>query len=104
MKMILKAIGLSLLTSGLWAACMGPFCYDDTGASIGGLPVNGNGIGLPVVSSTTLNAITPYKGQMAYCSTCVSFNAALGTLCMSTGTVAGSFIAISSATAVSVCK
>ncbi len=104
MKKIMYIVGLGLLSGSLWAACMGPFCYDDTGASIAGLPVNGNGVGVPSVSSTTLNAITPYIGQMAFCNNCVNFNGSKGGLCVSTGTAVGSMIAVSSATALTVCK
>lgn len=33
MKKLLIAVGLGLLSGSLWAACHGPFCYDDSGTS-----------------------------------------------------------------------
>lgn len=104
MKRLMYVIGIGLMTGSLWAACTGPFCYDDTGASIAGFPYNGNGMGVPVVSSTTLNTITPYVGQFAICNTCTGFAKTVYVPCVSTGTAVGSFIAISTAAALSVCK
>jgi len=106
MKKLMFAIGLGLISSSLYAACMGPFCYDDTGASIGGLQYNGNGQGLPVVSSTTVNTYAPPTvGIEVWCNTtCTNANGGKGQLCISTGTAAGAFIVLSSATAVTNCK
>jgi hypothetical protein len=92
MKKIMLTVGLSLLTGSLWAACMGPFCYDDSGASIGGLSFDGAGSGLPNASSATIVANTPKaKGVQVFCTTCVAANTLKGVVCISTGTTASSW-------------
>ncbi len=98
MKKLMFAIGLGLLSGSLYAACMGPYCYDDTGASIGGLSFDGNGNTVPNASSTTIAGITPKAvGQMIMCTSCTGNNASGGkVLCVSTAAVVGSFTIVSS--------
>lgn len=82
MKKLMLAIGLGLISGSVWAACIGPFCYDDRGASINGLTFDGNGNGLKSLTLTQINASTPTAtGQMVYCSNCVN-----SPVCVSTGT------------------
>lgn len=57
------------------------------------------------VTVAQVNASTPTAvGQLVFCSDCTNFNAVKGTVCMSTGTTTGAYIAISSATAVTNCR
>lgn len=107
MKKLLVAVGLGLISGSLYAACMGPFCYDDTGASIGGLSFDGNGNTVPSLSSATIAGLTPKgKGQLVFCTSCVSGNSQVGALCVSTSTTAGGndFLLLSTATANTQCK
>ncbi len=105
MKKLLIAVGLGLLSGTLYAACMGPFCYDDTGASVSGYAMGGNGNVLPSASSTTIAGIVPVaKFQFIGCTTCLGNSSTAGgnVLCYSTATAAGSFV-IANSTA-PVCK
>lgn len=105
MKKIMYVLGLSLMASSLYAACYGPFCFDDTGASINGYSLTGAGFGVPDASSSTIAALIPLKkGQLVWCNSCIGANASKGVYCTSTATVVGSFILMSSATAVTACQ
>lgn len=105
MKKLLVAISIMALSSSLHAACFGPFCYDDSGMSIGGLYIDGNGTTVPSQTSAVINANSPKaKGIQVFCSDCVGFMASKGLLCYSTGTAAGAYVALSSAAAVTACK
>lgn len=83
MKKLLLAIGIGLFAGSLYAACTGPYCYDDTGATINatvGLTGNPYFGGTSLVA--TINASTaPYSNQIIVCSDCVQSR-----LCISTGT------------------
>lgn len=86
MKKLLIAVGLGLLAGSLYAACNGPFCWDDTGAYIGGVLNDGNGGGTPNLTSAQVTGACPRaKGQEVFCTNC-SFNSGVGVLCISTGT------------------
>jgi len=62
-------------------------------------------VGLTPLTTTQISVLVPSQtGQIIDCSNCATFNGGLGGLCISSGTTVGSFIQISSATAVSVCK
>lgn len=84
MKNALIALGLSIgLAAAGYAACDGPFCYDDTGASI-------EGAGLSLTSRTIaqLNAQAPARvGQLVMCSDCTR-----SAVCVSSGTSAGAYV------------
>ncbi len=58
------------------------------------------------MSATGVAALVPPNGlgSLVVCTNCGAFNAGVAGLCMSTGTLVGSYVAISSATAVTVCK
>lgn len=84
-----------------------------TGASVvsngalSGTTITATGLFTPqTATSAAIGAITPSAaGQLVFCSNCGSFNGGTrGGLCISTGTGAGAFMAISSATAVSSCN
>lgn len=91
MKKLVIAIGIGLMSGSLWASCVGPFCWDDKGASIGGIVQDGNGDGSPNYTIAQINALVPSaKGQSVFCSDCKGGGAA-GTICTSTATAAGGF-------------
>ncbi len=78
MKKLLIAAGLGLISGSLYAACMGPYCYDDTGASINAA------IALQsynVLYSTNTNFV-PYTPFV--CTNCGQTG--YGLICISTGT------------------
>ena len=107
MKKLILAIGLGLFSAGSVAAsCIGPFCWDDSGVTINGVQdLGSNGVLIPSITRANVLTLKPaYAGQMIFCTGCLDFNNQLGVPCVSTGTAIGGFIAISSATAVSVCK
>lgn len=105
MKKILYLVGLVALASGIgMAACMGPFCYDDTGAYVNGQPMNGNGIGIPVLSSTSISNLGGvYVGQTVICNTCANTSGSYA-LCIATATTGVKFIITGSTNAVTQCK
>lgn len=75
-------------------------------ATSGGINTTGAFTGL-LLAKTTLQLQTYVPvgtGQPIFCSNCQTFNGTLGGMCVSTAAVVGSFIQVSSATAVSVCK
>lgn len=106
MKKTLFVVGLSLLAASfVGAACTGPFCYDDTGASVNGYSFTGAGVGIPDASSTTIAGIVPSKkGQLILCTSCTGNSSTAGgvVMCYSTATLAGSFVILGSS--VPVCK
>lgn len=104
MKKLMFAIGLGLISGSVYAACMGPFCYDDQGAYIGGLINDGNGAAVPVASSTTINTVAPRAvGQEIYCNTCINNGSTSKIeMCVSTGTNVASYVFVSTTT--KVCK
>lgn len=107
MKKIMYVIGLSLIASSVWAACMGPYCFDDTGASIGGNAYNGLGSAMPSMTKANVAVSSPTaKGQLIFCSDCLNFNSGRGTICVSTAsaTSQNSYVAISSAVATTACQ
>lgn len=106
MKKLMLIVGLSLLGSGLsQAACVGPFCWDDTGASVAGSVENGNGDALPQITKAQALTFKPdVKGQEVWCTDCNKFNGGLGMPCIATATVVASYIAVASGTAVTVCQ
>ena len=99
MKKLVIAAASLLLAGGLWAACMGPFCWDDTGASVAGLRADGNGLAMPVMSSTTINGIKPVgTGQEILCNTCSNAGSSQFGVCIDTATNAGAWVLLSSTT------
>lgn len=82
---MLMAIGLGLISGSLYAACSGPFCYDDTGASIGGNLYDGNGATMPAATKAVILAAAPKAvGQLVRCSDCASAS----TICISSSALA----------------
>lgn len=108
MKKLLVAVGvLGLLSSSLYAACTGPFCYDDSGTSIGGYSYTGNGIDIPVVSSATLNGISGHpKGRTVICNNCTVAVTPGYAICTATSTVTGfrSWVVLNSTNGVVTCQ
>lgn len=81
MKKMLILLGVGLIAGTLHAACFGPFCYDDSGFSIGGVAYDGNGMNTPVLTKAQILAAQPKAvGQMVRCSDC----AFAQTVCIST--------------------
>lgn len=91
MKKLMFAIGLGLISGSLWASCIGPFCWDDTGAAIYTQRQDGNGFGVPSVAIATINTAVPKQvGQQVFCNNCTA-NGGLGTVCVSTSTASQGF-------------
>lgn len=90
MKKFVMVIGFGLMAGSLYAACMGPFCWDDRGASVGGVLQDGNGSALPskTRSQISLNAPT-IAGQEVYCSDCIQ-----SAVCISSGTGIGAYVVV----------
>lgn len=81
-------IGLLFVANIAGAACMGPFCWDDSGAYINGNLNNGNGNSLPSKTIAQINATTPNAaGQRVYCSNCTQSH-----VCVSSGTTNGAYV------------
>lgn len=101
-KVLLGVLGLGFLAGGLvYAACMGPFCWDDTGAAVTArLTVNGMGGCGPFTLAQTTNTIAVQKGQCAFCTDCIAGGGA-GTVCIATGTANSNQFVLSTGT---VCK
>src|SRR5579871_3234143 len=98
-KVMYAALIASAVAVGAYAACMGPFCYDDTGATVAGLRVDGNGMGMPSASSTTINGISPkVVGQEIVCTTCVNAGTNRYGVCVDTAANSGGWVMISSTT------
>lgn len=99
MKKALFVIGGILLTGSLYAACVGPFCWDDTGASVEGFRIDGNGQVQTVLSSTTIAGLANVKiGQEVVCNTCVNAGTNSYGVCIATSTVQPAFVLVSSTT------
>lgn len=107
-KVVYCLLALGLFISNSYAACIlsGAVCTDERGnTSIAGQVFNGTGQGLPSLTKTqVLTAVPSQTGAEIWCSNCTNFNNALGMLCLSSGTVAGAYMAVSSATAVTACQ
>lgn len=85
MKKLLVILGLGLISGSLYAACTGPFCYDDTGASVNGNLMDGNGYVMPSATKAVILAAAPKaKGQLVMCTDC----AFAQTICISTSALA----------------
>lgn len=104
MKKLVLGLMLAGLTSVAQASCIGPVCWDDQGLYLAGTIMDGNGAGMPVDTSANINLRVPRaKGQEIFCTDC-QFNLSRGTVCVSTGTGVGAYVAISSATATTACR
>lgn len=92
MKKMLILIGTLLMAGGVFASCLGPFCWDDKGAYIGGTVFDGNGDGTPSMTIAQSSSTVPTaKGQEIFCSNCAAAGGA-GTLCVSTATAVNSYV------------
>lgn len=97
----LMAVSFCLAVKVTWAACMGPFCWDDQGAYIGGFINDGNGQGIPVLSSSTIAGLKPRAiGQEVLCNSCTGSTVNGYTMCISTSTTAPAYVTVSSVTRV----
>ena len=104
MKKLMFAIGLGLISGSVYAATIGCMTYDDSGCTIAGFLHNGNGQGMPVLSSTSIAGLTPYIGQTLICNTCANVSGSYA-LCIATATTGSSkFIVSGSTNGVVVCK
>lgn len=96
MRRMLMLLGAMALAGGAYAACTGPYCYDDQGAYVTSqsLYVNTLKAGLESATTTQMAAKAPnYTAQLLYCSAgCVN----AGTVCISTGTGKGAWILFNS--------
>lgn len=83
MKKLMFAVGLGLISGNLWAACVGPYCYDDTGAAIrASVGFQGDPYFTHTHTVAAINASTAtYQYQMEICTDCVQ-----SLMCLSTGT------------------
>lgn len=95
-NMLGLTLGLVMLAGSVYAACFGPFCYDDVSAQINAATLHQGDVGLPSKAKATLIAQTPLAaGQMIYCNDCTS---SLDAVCISTGTGTGAYVKLSSRT------
>ena len=99
-NMLLAVLLAGLGAASAFAACSGPYCFDDTGASIGanvgvgGVLTNTQPMGLVSKTLAQINATTPSAaGQVVYCSNCVN-----SAVCVSSGTGTAAFVSSSSPT------
>ena len=84
MKKLMFAVGLGLISGSLWAACMGPYCYDDKGAQVAG------GLGIAGLTKANLATTAPaYTEQMINCTDCTRSN-----VCISSGTGKGAWVVL----------
>ncbi len=86
-----KLVAVLMLVSGVAnASCVGPYCWDDKGASV---PVSQDATHHISLTLTELNASTPARtGEVVMCSTCNDV------LCVSTGTTRGGYSIITDST------
>lgn len=99
MKRKFMALGMLFITGSLYAACFGPYCYDDKSAYIYNQVVNGRGAGMPTASSTTINAsVADQSGQEILCTTCVNAGQQQQGVCVSTAASSSAWVLISSTT------
>ncbi len=100
MKKLVIAVSLGLISGSLWAACVGPYCYDgsDNGSMNG---VISSQSGPVVLSSTTINVTTaPRAGTIVGCNTCVAYTGSTSSfhICISTAANSTSWVFFSSDT------
>lgn len=95
MKKLMFAVGLGLISGSLYAACMGPFCWDDQGAYIGGVIQDGNGQGVPTHTGLYIDTTVPRAtAQEVVCSSCASNGT--NSLCISTATTIHGYVFVAS--------
>ncbi len=88
MKKLLVAVLSLCLASSVYAACYGPFCYDDRYATVS------MAVGIQGITAATFPTINPpATGLLYYCTDCTST-----LLVISTGTTKGAFAAVSVST------
>lgn len=80
-------IGLMFVANIASASCLGPYCYDDTGAQ---MPTSTGPQGLTSRTLAQMNALTPSAaGQMIFVS-----DGLQASVCISSGTGRGAFIVL----------
>lgn len=76
-------IGSLFLSSTLYAACVGPFCWDDVQAYVNGFVVRGEGVQIPGKTKAAITTSTaPYTNLLVVCTDCATANV----ICVSTST------------------
>ena len=79
----------------MYAACVGPYCYDDTGASINAsFSVNS----LKNKGSLTAAQISVLAGESKGTATVACSDCVNGMVCVSTGTGVGAYVQVRSTT------
>ena len=108
MKRLMLVLGLGLISGSVYAACVGPYCWDDTGATVNGYSLTANGFDVPVLSSTSISQITGGRvGRLVICNTC---NAAVPNngyaMCVATSSAngIGSYIILNSTGGTTICR
>jgi hypothetical protein len=91
-------LGAMSLAGGVYAACVGPYCYDDVNATIEKKLITTwsapNAISLPSATTTQIAARTPKAaGELVLCT---SGCAQAGAVCISTGPSAGAWLVFNS--------
>lgn len=102
-NILLSLVVLAGLAGAAYSACLGPYCYDDTGAGIkGNVSIEGtitNNAPQSMYSRTLTQLLTTTPtgaGQLIYCSDCTR-----SLVCISTGTGQGAWsILVSTASGV----
>ncbi len=85
-------VGLLFAAGVAGAACIGPFCWDENGAYVNGLTVDGTGHEITSMTLATMNSTSPRKaGMLIRVSDGVQSK-----LCISSGTLAGAYTVLQS--------
>lgn len=91
MKTLLSAILVGALAGGLYASCVGPYCFNESGASVTskatveGVLTLGNVLQMPAYTYATISVSTPTAvGQLVYCSDCITSHLCISTSAVST--------------------
>lgn len=101
-KLLIVGLALLGMIGSAGAACVGPYCWDDRGAAISGLPW-----ATPMQDTkANLNSQAPKATkQLVYCTDCSNFwGNTIGGLCISSGTGIGAYVQMSTNSAVGNCN
>lgn len=93
-------VGLMFVSGALYASCVGPYCYNDTGAQV---PTSTGPMGLNSKTTAQLGTLIPSAaGQLVYCSDCGS--SGFHRVCVSSGTGPGAWIEVAAASGTVRCQ
>jgi hypothetical protein len=96
MKKLVFAVALMLASAGIVsAACSGPYCYDDTGATVTAATAFTGYVRLPTYTVAQINAL-PGPTTGAALIECFNCTAAAMNICKSSGTANGSWVILAS--------